>query len=301
MIALVKVSNTGASRWGEYQRKLTHDPRPVSAISRQSGVALGIVLWFLAGMSLLVAGIVSQARVDTHMAQLHVARAIAVSAGDGAILRMLADLVSLDARTFPKNGVPPREYTVGTHTVTVEVIPNSGLLNLNSIPASTLAQLLTTQGGMTGTEAKTLADNVIKWRTNAGLQRGSRGPRQFQSVEDLLQVGGFTRAVWDALRDSVMVSEDSSGALDLASAPAPLRAAVSEGLGARQPDKNGRTPQKKSGRGKPDNSFRLDAVVHYGGRSWLRRKWVSLSGKVAGKRLPWDVTRVEAPRVLRVE
>ena len=65
----------------------------------QAGVALAIVLWFIAGMSLLVAGIVSQARVDTHMAQLHVARAKVVAAGDGAIRLRLAEL--LTARGSP--------------------------------------------------------------------------------------------------------------------------------------------------------------------------------------------------------
>ena len=61
---------------------------------RERGVALAIVVWFIAGMSLLVAGIVSHARVDTQMAQLHVARAKAAAAGDGAIQLMMADLVT---------------------------------------------------------------------------------------------------------------------------------------------------------------------------------------------------------------
>ena len=61
---------------------------------REDGVALAIVVWFIAGMSLLVAGIISHVRVDTRMTQLHVARAHAASAGDGAIQLMLAGLVS---------------------------------------------------------------------------------------------------------------------------------------------------------------------------------------------------------------
>ena len=52
---------------------------------RQRGVALGIVVWFIAGMALLVSGIVSEARVDTRMAQLHYFRAQAAAAADGAI------------------------------------------------------------------------------------------------------------------------------------------------------------------------------------------------------------------------
>ena len=34
---------------------------------KQEGVALALVVWFIAGMSLLVAGIVSHARVDSRM------------------------------------------------------------------------------------------------------------------------------------------------------------------------------------------------------------------------------------------
>ena len=58
---------------------------------RQRGVALAVVMWFIAGMSLLVAGIVGHARVDLQLAQVHVARAKAVAAGDGAIRLALAD------------------------------------------------------------------------------------------------------------------------------------------------------------------------------------------------------------------
>ena len=60
------------------------------AKAKQQGVALAIVVWFIAGMSLLVASIVSQATVDTRLAQLHVAKAEAAAAGDGAIQLMLA-------------------------------------------------------------------------------------------------------------------------------------------------------------------------------------------------------------------
>ena len=58
----------------------------------QRGVALAVVVWFIAGMSLLVAGIVSQARVDIQLAQLHLFRAQAEAAGDGAIHLLMAEL-----------------------------------------------------------------------------------------------------------------------------------------------------------------------------------------------------------------
>ena len=64
---------------GRYKPKssvsASYAPRLYTPMAGQKGVALAIVVWFIAGMSLLVAGIVSHARVDTQMAQLHIAKA----------------------------------------------------------------------------------------------------------------------------------------------------------------------------------------------------------------------------------
>ena len=57
----------------------------------ETGVALAIVVWFIAGMALLVSGIVSDARMGTRMAQLHYFKAQAAAAGDGAINLALAE------------------------------------------------------------------------------------------------------------------------------------------------------------------------------------------------------------------
>jgi polyhydroxyalkanoate synthesis regulator phasin len=273
-----------------------------SSISRQSGVALGIVMWFLAGMSLLVSGIVYQVRVDTRMAQLHLARATAVSAGDGAILLMLADLVSLNPREFSQQGLLSQKFIVGVHEVSVTLVPVAGLVNLNQSSAKTLTQLLVAQGHVTAGEAKTLADNVVKWRGDSGLRISKRQSGQLQSVEDLLQVDGFTRTVWDGIRNSVAATAGSGGESDLASALASLRAAAMNGGGSGP--REGVPGQGRSTRGKKpaghqrlDGSFRVDATVQYGGRTWLRRKWVNLSG-TGSDSLPWKITRVEAPRVM---
>ena len=67
---------------GRYKPKssasASYAARLYTPMAGQKGVALAIVVWFIAGMSLLVAGIVSHARVDTQMAQLHIAKAKAV-------------------------------------------------------------------------------------------------------------------------------------------------------------------------------------------------------------------------------
>ena len=65
--------------------------KPQKSSRHQQGIALGVVVWFIAGMALIVSGIVSEAKVDTRMAQLHYFRAQAAAAGDGAINLALAE------------------------------------------------------------------------------------------------------------------------------------------------------------------------------------------------------------------
>ncbi len=263
----------------------------------QRGVALAIVLWFLAGMSLLVSGIVYQARIDTRMAQLHLARATVVSSGDGAILLMLADLVSSEPDNANADGSRLGSFTVGKQTVEVELVPIAGLINLQGASANVLARLFVKRGHLAAGEAQNLADNMVKWReTPDGALSGAPGGK-LQSPEDVLQVTGMTRAVWDSIRDVVVVNHSGSADMPkLAVAPDAVKAVFGDGAPTGQssadvPVEDGVVP------GGLDKSYRVDAIVKYGGRAWLRRKWVDLGGG-STHQLPWSFTRIEAPRVL---
>ena len=84
---------------------------------RQRGVALPLVVWFIAGMSLLVAGMVSLARQDTKMAQLHLARAKAVAAGDGAVQLMLAERLMAETPVAADSGLLQDNFRLGDASV----------------------------------------------------------------------------------------------------------------------------------------------------------------------------------------
>jgi hypothetical protein len=43
--------------------------------------------------------------------------------------------------------------------------------------------------------------------------------------------------------------------------------------------------------------YRADALVSYGGRTWLRRRWLKMQS-ARGSTLPWQAMRTEAPRVV---
>jgi general secretion pathway protein K len=275
------------------------------ALDRQRGVALAIVVWFIAGMSLLVAGLVSHARVDTQMAQLHVARAKVSAAGDGAILLMMADVATGKVSAAGGQIITSKTYRLGDLDVVVSLVPTAGLVNLNWASPKVLAALFQIAGQISESEAKSAANNVIKWRSsNAG-----GGPLRFASVEDLLRVDGVTRTMLDAVRDYIMVGKSSSRATDWSVSPKSILAVMQKADPQKAQSLMRRRGRQVSsalaGSGadearatKAGDSYRADAVVHYGDKSWLRRRWVARGSRDTSM-LPWGMTRTEAPRVIQ--
>ncbi len=253
----------------------------------QRGVALAIVVWFLAAMSLLVSGIVFQAKVDTRMAQLHIARAKAIASGDGAIQLFLAELVAASNNDRGARAALTREYVVGDRTVLVEVVPSAGLVNLQAASSKILAGLFHIRGQLDKGAAKTLADNVIK------LRSGGSGIARLSAIEDLLRVDGVNRTLFDRLRDLVAVGGGRGGqSVDWAFAPAPLREVLTAvDAGGVNKGARGSSAAQLGG------SLRLDAYVQDGGQTWLRRRWVRMGAGESGS-LPWHFSRTEVPRVV---
>jgi len=254
---------------------------------RQQGVALAIVVWFIAGMSLLVAGIVAQARVDTHMAQVHVARAKAAAAGDGAIQLMMVDLMTSQrgAGDFPVG-----RYRLGEIEVTVLMLPAAGLIDINQAQPEVLFALFLLAGRLPQEQARLLAESVVESRT-AG--------RRFDAVEDLLRVPGASRTLLDSVRDFIVVGESGQGGMSWSLAPdeildvlAVANPAQADAVRARRssPGAGGQTISRSS-------AYRADAIVRYGDKTWLRRRWISIETS-SSTALPWRYTRTEPPRVL---
>ena len=267
---------------------------------RESGVALGMVVWFLAGMSLLVSGIVYQARLDTRLAQLHKSRAIAVSAGDGAMMLMLADLANARKNNKRENPELAGVYTLGDQVVKVQLVPAVGLVNMGTAPPELLVSLLVSEGALPQDQAQILADNVVKWRRGDAPRGKGKRPNKLESAEDLMQINDFSRTVWDAIRDSIVVGPGgAANGMDLSKAPRSLRRALAGGGLRLSPDQT--TEKTVSGRRSGESTggaYRIDALVEYGGRLWLRRKWVTVTRGKSENSLPWQFNRVEAPRIV---
>jgi len=277
-----------------------------SVTGRERGVALAIVVWFIAGMSLLVAGMVSQARLDTRMAQLHVARAKAVAAGDGAIALMLAERLLVPRPGLAAANLMQDDYQIGDVSVSVTLFPEAAFVNMNSASHKTLSVLFESLAGLPLGQANLLADNVIKWRNGSHRANNrKRIARDFKSAEDLLRVDGVNRTVFDAIRDYIVVGNNSGSVTDWTQAPEALLTVLEQV----QPDEMQRILQQRETLPEADmdssantrralsSAFRADALVRYGDQYWLRRRWVSLGGAATGSQLPWRFKRTEPPRV----
>ena len=157
-------------------------PTHVSAIhpGGNGGVALGVVVWFIAGMALMVSGIVSEAKVDTRMAQLHYFRAKAAAAADGAINLALAEQEGL--RTSGQRGADRlQNYQVGPQSVEIRMIPGGLFVNISTENLKGCGPCLQWGAGnsqisgvMWDESPMALARAVIEFRTARGDGEGSR-------------------------------------------------------------------------------------------------------------------------------
>jgi general secretion pathway protein K len=217
----------------------------------QGGVALAILVWFLAAMSLLVAGIVMQARVDIKLAQLHATRARVEAAADGAMQLALAQMLQTEQAGKPLPPVLPSQVlNVGGFDVTVNITPVSGLIDINAAPKELLFRLFSSVDGVDEAVAQELAENVVDWRSPNPLgedakqrpaQRSAAGKStrtvsrkaqpaaqedvrhaRFEAIEDLLLVAGIDRRIYSAVADAVCVSQAQQPGVDWAAAPVPV-------------------------------------------------------------------------------
>ncbi len=257
----------------------------------QSGVALAIVVWFIAGMSLLVAGIVAQARVDTQLAQIHADRARVTAAADGAIRLFIAELSDRSSRDARRDRGMNKAYRIGSTEVILSATPSDALISLENAPEKLLAQLFVLSGTANPGDAAALAGSVVDWRKTKF--RGG-GENRFETVEDLLRVPGVNRGQYDVLRDFVVAGPGASAYPRMTPFTPQL---ISQVMRRVQPGQGARNRSNDNASLATSDSLRVDAIIETGGRRWIRRHWVE-SGGDSTSVLSWQAKKVEPPRVL---
>ncbi len=290
--------------------------------SAQVGVALAMLLWFLAALSILVAGIVSTSRTDVRMVQLQLSKAKARAVGDGVTLLAMKDLLLLQqSGEYTGRGVFKKKYRFGDIKAQLHVMPSAGLVSLNHASVELLGKLFEMSGALDQKKAIELAEHIITWRSPKLIEdRPAQAESEttirygrFEVIEDLLQVQGVNRLIYEQVSQFVAAPLTFQQVIDPLSAPVELLAVMMGDQSAAEAfiDKRASSPYRDNGITADFLSeyfgegtsflFRVDAdIFMVDGKLYRRRSWIKLEGKGVNH-LPWQVMRKEAVRAVKRE
>ena len=202
---------------------------------RSGGTALLATLWIVSLLAAIAASFATTQRTEIVGARNQIANAEARALADAGLHRAVLALASEGegaARDDREQG-----WAFGGARVTIAVQAEGGKIDLNGAEAGLLAGLFTAAGAR---DPEALAAAVADFRDadsdpqprgaedadyrTAGLAWGAKD-RPFERRDELLQVLGMTRAVYDAVAPAVTVYSRSRG-IDPATAPVAALAAL---------------------------------------------------------------------------
>ena len=206
----------------------------MSRRSSQQGFAIALVLWTIAGMSLLVAAVIHFARDDIGMAEHRILEAKAAAMTRGAALLMMR------ARGAPESDQLEGEEDLGAQKemkamkmresilplagylgdeelkMTARIYPLQGYVSLVSASKAELARLFELVGGADAGLADRYAEIVLAARQEVPLVHPSQ----------LLSMPGFSKQIYDRIK--TYVHAYVSGPLEPASGPPRIATAMKQ-------------------------------------------------------------------------
>ena len=197
---------------------------------RNKGLALIMVLWIVAALSLLVVGMSQTVRGQVRAAQAVSEQVAAQALAEGAIALALQQLKAESARP---EGMAATRVSYGGVEMQVLVQPLSGLISLNAAQPPLLSALLQVAGGVPEKQADQLAHAIDTWRAGGTGDATRRVPRrQFESADDLLLVPGMDYATYARIRPLVTADTYQHTNVNPLAAPLPVLLVLARGNAA---------------------------------------------------------------------
>ncbi|MDG2038733.1 MAG: hypothetical protein P8J31_11050 [Luminiphilus sp.] len=277
---------------------------------RQSGIALALVLWMLAALSVLAAGLVAMSREGTGSIDAKMTSAKAFYLGKGAARLVMWDRAHEQSVEWAGESTADDEdsdiiytasYQFGDVSVTARVFPSSGFMPMPTAGSESWVTFLSRVGGLDGASAAQVVDRFESYFEENEYTGGGSEPDMstfdgirsaytggslgggggISYVETLLGVEGITREVYERVRRSV-APISGSAAPDPALAPPELKAVFQEGLEAPLAKQNVNT-----------RYFCVELLMNFGGVEQMsQRVWVDGRGAERGQS---KLVRVERP------
>ncbi|MBB6521009.1 type II secretion system protein GspK [Pseudoteredinibacter isoporae] len=285
------------------------------------GLALVMVMWLVAAMSLLVAGVLYSARMDVKQVQLQSKFSKHEALADGAAKLLLRDYNFALGEQLEMRGPYLWQGELLGVAAKGRMVSVKGLIDLNSVGLDAMAQLLSVRLEMEPEQALELAQNLIDWRrpvsgefTGMHAEYEALGlpvPRhdRLLSVADLLAVNGFNFEMLQALNDVVYVERSISGGVDPASAPIEVLSVLANGneevaLNYETMRREAEDSSELLNHAEFNADFfgqnastlmRLDIELRVEQEIMTRRLWVDTAG--FSNAVPWEVVRVEPMQI----
>lgn len=279
------------------------------AVRSQSGVALAVVVWMLAALSVLVASLASMSREEVGAVTGKVVSAKAFYLGKGAArlaMRDRANSLSAESQAFREDAAGDASpysatYQFADARVAATVFPAAGFMSIATAESDAWVQFLSQLGGMDAGLARSVVSNLGEHFENSvgngsvlapdtstfgGYARsysGRGGQSDVFYVESLLGVEGMTRAVYDLIRRSVAPFRGAA-APNAALAPPELQAVF-------QQDANSDTGTADAPAG--SSFFCVELLMDFNGADRVsQRIWVDSSNAAIGA---VRLVRIERP------
>ena len=196
-----------------------------SGRAAQRGMVLVIVLWIVTLLAVMAGGFAYSMRVETRLAASAVERAQARALAEAGVAYAQAWQLDHEAsrKTWPPNG-DTREWSFGGGRLRIQVTDANGLVNLNNADPK-LLETLFAGVGLEGRDRDRLVQAILDWRESdqerltmgagrAEIRSGGRlRPKKarFESIEELQQIEGMTKAVYERIADGVTVFSNHVG------------------------------------------------------------------------------------------
>lgn len=197
----------------------------------QQGLALVAVLWMIAALMVTAMGVVHAVRGEVRAVTSFREMAAAGALGDAGVVLAARELAGARVRD---SRLQQYEIAFEQAAIGIQVVPLTGLIDLNSAAEPLLTDLIAIAGEVDRGFAARLAQRIIDWRdaddqpqpdgaedgayAAAGSPFRTRGG-PFESPEDLLQVLDVDFDLYYRLRPLVTVHLRGNGRVDPAAAP----------------------------------------------------------------------------------
>ncbi|WP_227001365.1 general secretion pathway protein GspK [Pulveribacter suum] len=176
-------------------------------------MALVAVLWIVAALSVIATGLTQSLRLESRTVAHARQEAQAQALGDAAIQMTLQALL---AGNQPVARLTRVEVSFHDVPMQVEVMPLSGLVDINRAAVPLLQRLFHVAGGLSPDAAEAAARAVVQARE----QRDGKGaPRRFEAEEDLLRVPGIEYDLYARLSGLFTADLQGSGRVNPLAAP----------------------------------------------------------------------------------